>query len=100
MTNRSAEAKVASTRKVKKEQSASAPSTPKSDAQAGNSAKNGGVSVGSRLEKAILELKSLNELLLSGDLDPRVLANRRDALNRVRTAAWAAQQYAALKENC
>jgi hypothetical protein len=57
-----------------------------------------GTAVPSRLEKAISELQGLNELLLSGDLDPRVLANFRDALNRVRTAAWAAQQCAARKE--
>jgi Ni,Fe-hydrogenase III large subunit len=37
-------------------------------------------------------------LLLSGDLDPPVLANFRDALNRVRTAARAAQQYITRKE--
>jgi hypothetical protein len=52
----------------------------------------------SRLEKAISELQGLNELLLSDDLDPRILADFRDALNRVRTAAWAAQQYVARKE--
>ena len=52
----------------------------------------------SRLESAISELKGLHDLLLSGDLDPRVLADFRDALNRVRTAAWAAQQYVARKE--
>jgi hypothetical protein len=52
----------------------------------------------SRLESAISELQGLHELLLSGDLDPRVLADFRDALNRVRTAAWAAQQYVARKE--
>jgi hypothetical protein len=33
-----------------------------------------------------------HEVLLSGDLDPHILAGFRDALNRVRTAAWAAQQ--------
>jgi hypothetical protein len=31
--------------------------------------------------------------LLSGDLEPLILADFRDALNRVRTSAWAAQQY-------
>jgi hypothetical protein len=36
--------------------------------------------------------------LLSGDLDPEVLADFRDSLNRVRTAAWAAQQYVTRKE--
>jgi hypothetical protein len=52
----------------------------------------------SRLEKAISELQGLHELLRSSDLDPLVLADFRDALNRVRTAAWAAQQYVARKE--
>jgi hypothetical protein len=52
----------------------------------------------SRLEKAISELQGLNEVLLSGDLDPHILANFRDALNQVRTAAWAAQQSVARKE--
>jgi len=50
------------------------------------------------LEKAISELQGLHEVLLSGDLDPHVLADFRDALNRVRNAAWAAQQYAARKD--
>ena len=36
--------------------------------------------------------------MLSGDLDPHILADFRDALNRVRTAAWAAQQYVIRKE--
>jgi hypothetical protein len=52
----------------------------------------------SRLQKAISELQGLHELLHSDDLDPLVLADFRDALNRVRTAAWAAQQYVARKE--
>ena len=52
----------------------------------------------SRLEKAIVELQGLHELLLSGDIDPRILADFRDALNRVRNTAWAAQQYVARKE--
>ena len=56
------------------------------------------LNVPSRLEKAIAELQGLHELLLSGDLDPHILANCRDALNRVRNAAWDAQQYVARKE--
>jgi len=52
----------------------------------------------SPLEQAILELQRLHEVLLSGDLEPRVLTDFRDALNRVRTAAWAAQQYVVRKE--
>jgi hypothetical protein len=57
-----------------------------------------GRSNASPLEQAIVELQRLHEVLLSGDLEPRVLADFRDALNRVRTAAWAAQQYMACKE--
>ena len=34
-----------------------------------------------RLEKGISELQGLHELLLTGDLDPRILADFRDALN-------------------
>jgi len=50
--------------------------------------------VRSRLEKAISELQGLQELLHSDELDPQILADFRDALNRVRNTAWAAQQYA------
>src|SRR6266436_5029452 len=52
----------------------------------------------SPLERAIVELQRLHEILLSGDLEPRVLTDFRDALNRVRTAAWAVQQYVIRKE--
>lgn len=57
-----------------------------------------GLNVRMRLEKAISELQGLQELLLSGDLDPHVLADFRDAVNRVRNTAWVAQQYASRKE--
>jgi hypothetical protein len=57
-----------------------------------------GCSDASPLERAIVELQRLHEVLLSGDLEPRVLTDFRDALNRVRTAAWAAQQYVMRKE--
>jgi hypothetical protein len=36
--------------------------------------------------------------LLSNEVDPDVLADFRDALNRVRNTAWAAQQYIVRKE--
>jgi hypothetical protein len=49
--------------------------------------------VRSQLEKGIAELQGLHQLLLSSDVAPDVLADFRDALNRVRNAAWAAQQY-------
>ena len=57
-----------------------------------------GLKVRSRLEKAISELQGLHKLLLSSDVDPDVLADFRDALNRVRNTAWAAQQYVVRKE--
>jgi hypothetical protein len=57
-----------------------------------------GSDASSTLEQAIVELQRLHEILLAGDLDPRVLADFRDALNRARTAAWAAQQYVARRE--
>ena len=56
------------------------------------------LNVPSRLEKAIEELQGLHGMLLSGDLDPHILSDFRDALNRVRNTAWAAQQYVARKE--
>jgi hypothetical protein len=51
--------------------------------------------VSRRLASAIRELRALQEPLLSGDVDPEVLTDFRDALNRVRNTAWAAQQSAA-----
>lgn len=57
-----------------------------------------GINTPSPLEKAIAELQGLHELLLSGDVDPRILADVRAALNRVRNTAWAAQQYMVRKE--
>jgi hypothetical protein len=53
----------------------------------------GGSNARLRLEQAIVELLRLDEVLLSGNLEPLILADFRDALNRIRTAAWAAQQY-------
>jgi hypothetical protein len=58
----------------------------------------GGSNARSPLDQAIVELQRLHEVLLAGDLEPRVLADFRDALNRVRNTAWAAQQYMACKE--
>jgi hypothetical protein len=97
MADRSTERKATPTRKLKKEQNASASST-QSASRAGVQPKMGGLPVRSHLEKGISELQELHEVLLYGDLDPRVLADFRDALNRVRTAAWAAQQYVVRKE--
>jgi hypothetical protein len=56
------------------------------------------LNVRSRLAKAIGELQGLHKLLLSSEVDPDVLEDFRDALNRVRNTAWAAQQYVVRKE--
>ncbi len=48
--------------------------------------------VSERLKTGIADLRTLQGYLVSDDLDPLLLADFRDALNRVRTVAWAAQQ--------
>jgi hypothetical protein len=84
-------------RKLKNEHGAPAPSAGQAtETQA--APKIGDLPVRSHLEKGISELQGLHGVLLSEDLDPRILADFRDALNRVRTAAWAAQQYVARKD--
>jgi len=51
--------------------------------------------IAGRLESAIVELLALQEVLSSDEVDARVLRDFRDALNRVRNTAWAAQKYVA-----
>jgi hypothetical protein len=51
--------------------------------------------IANRVAGSIVELRNLQELLLSEDVDPRLLTDFRDALNRTRTTAWAVQQYLA-----
>jgi len=51
--------------------------------------------VSKRLKSVISELRPLQRLLVNEKVDPRVLTDFRDALNRVRNTAWAAQQSAA-----
>jgi hypothetical protein len=46
-----------------------------------------------RLKAAIAELGGIQSLLLAGELDPRILSDFRDAVNRIRNTAWAAYQY-------
>ncbi len=41
-----------------------------------------------RVASAIVELHTLQELLASEDVDPRLLTDFRDALNRTRNTAW------------
>jgi hypothetical protein len=62
-------------------------STQQAAARTATQQETGNLAVPSRLEKAISELQGLNELLLSTDLDPRLLADFRDTVNGVRTAA-------------
>ena len=50
-----------------------------------------------RLKAAIAELGGIQSLLVAGELDPRILTDFRDAVNRVRNTAWAAYQYAESK---
>ena len=96
MADRSTRRTAAPTRKLKKEQSAS---TQQAAAQAGTQPKIGDPNVRSRLENGISELQGLHELLLSSEVDPDVLADLRDALNRVRNTAWVAQQWVIRKES-
>jgi hypothetical protein len=53
------------------------------------------VTVSKRLKSVITELRPLQKLLVNEKVDPRVLTDFRDALNRLRNTAWAAQQSAA-----
>jgi hypothetical protein len=46
-----------------------------------------------RLRKITDELKDVESVLVSEHLDSSVLTDFRDAVNRVRTTAWAVQQY-------
>jgi hypothetical protein len=58
-----------------------------------------GPDIAARLESLTEELRKSERLLLSGaELPPRILADFRAAVNRVRNAAWALQQYAETKE--
>lgn len=55
------------------------------------------VALSERLEKATEELRCIQDWLISGDVDPRVLTDFRDTVNRLRTLAWAVQNYAELR---
>jgi hypothetical protein len=57
------------------------------------------VTVSKRLKSVIKELRPLQKLLVNESVDPRVLTDFRDALNRLRNTAWAAQQSAAARMN-
>lgn len=96
MANRGPGHKTVASRKLKTELSAT---TPPSVAQSGKLANAGDPMARSHLEKGISELQGLHKLLLSSEVDPDVLEDFRNALNRVRNAAWAAQQSIARRES-
>jgi hypothetical protein len=85
--------------KPKNELVASAPLTQKPAMPPGKRSKTGDAKARSHLEKGISELQGLHGLLLTNEVDPDVLSDFRDALNRVRNTAWAAQQYVVRKES-
>lgn len=58
-----------------------------------------GASLTERLRKTTAELLELEQSVKSGDLDPRVLNEFRDAVDQIRSTAWAVQQWIGLREN-
>jgi hypothetical protein len=61
------------------------------ETRAGNSSATSAVS--DRLEAATHELQRLEGLVKSGDLDQRVLNEFRNAVDHIRTTAWAVQKW-------
>jgi hypothetical protein len=56
--------------------------------------------VSEKLQGLTDELRLIQGLMTTGsDFDPRILSEFRDTVNRVRTTAWAMQQYVETKEN-
>ena len=51
-----------------------------------------------RLQSATANLTELEQLVKSGDLDPRVLQEFRASVDLIRGTAWAVQQWVGLKE--
>jgi hypothetical protein len=52
------------------------------------------VSISVRLQKVTDEIKKIRDSLsLAKDVDPSILTDFRDAVNRVRNTAWAVEQY-------
>ncbi len=57
-----------------------------------------GASISVRLKNVTKELRSIQDLLSSGEgIEPRLLTDFRDAVNRVRNTAWAVEQFAKSK---
>ena len=57
-----------------------------------------GSSLTARLRVATSELHELEHSVISGDLDPRVLSEFRNAVDHIRNTAWAVQQWVGARE--
>ena len=55
-------------------------------------------SITARLEATTRELHELEELVKSGKLDPRVLAEFRNAVDHIRNTTWAVQKWIGLSD--
>jgi hypothetical protein len=55
----------------------------------------GGSSLTARLGATTVQLQELEHSVISGDLDPRVLSEFRNAVDHIRNTAWAVQQWLA-----
>jgi len=52
----------------------------------------------SRLQRTAAELRDLEQLLISGDLEPRLLLEFREAVNHIRHTAWVVQKWLEKRE--
>lgn len=52
-----------------------------------------------RLQSATTNLTELEQLVRSGDIEPRILEDFRNAVDLIRGTAWAVQQWVGLKED-
>jgi hypothetical protein len=60
-----------------------------------SSSSGGNAPISARLQSVTNELRQIQDLLASEkELDPRILIDFRDAVNRVRNTAWGMEQYA------
>ncbi|MGB9244111.1 MAG: hypothetical protein WCC03_12215 [Candidatus Acidiferrales bacterium] len=63
-----------------------------------NSGSDAAGSLTARLRETTVELQELERSVISGDLDPRVLSEFRNAVDHIRNTAWAVQQWVGAKE--
>ncbi len=63
-----------------------------------NSGSDAAGSMTARLRETTVELQELERSVISGDLDPRVLSEFRNAVDHIRNTAWAVQQWVGAKE--